>query len=214
MLIQRLVILGTRTLAIEVADLISEIPSYKVEAFVENVDREKTREKIEGIPILWIDEIAQLVHSHQAICALATTHRSHFVHQATTMGMSFTTIIHPSALLSLTARLGQGSIIARGANIGSHCGIGQHVLVGRGVLVGHHTNIADFVTVQMGANIAGACKIGHATYIGMSATVIDHISIGEHSVIGAGAVVTENIPSRVLAVGVPARIIKENIDGK
>jgi acetyltransferase-like isoleucine patch superfamily enzyme len=34
------------------------------------------------------------------------------------------------------------------------------------------------------------------------------------TVIGGGAVVTKNLPSRVLAVGVPAKVVKENIEGK
>ncbi len=56
--------------------------------------------------------------------------------------------------------------------------------------------------------------IGEATYIGMRAIVIDHITIGAHSVVGAGAVVTMDVPDHVLVVGMPARIVKENIAGK
>jgi acetyltransferase-like isoleucine patch superfamily enzyme len=48
----------------------------------------------------------------------------------------------------------------------------------------------------------------------MGAIVIDHITIGSHSVIGAGAVVTTDVPDHVLVVGMPARVVKENIPGK
>jgi serine acetyltransferase len=48
----------------------------------------------------------------------------------------------------------------------------------------------------------------------MGASVIDHINIGSHSVIGAGAVVIRDVPDHVLVVGVPARIVKEGIEGK
>ena len=67
---------------------------------------------------------------------------------------------------------------------------------------------------QTTANIAGACEIGSATYIGMGSVLIDHTKVGSHSVIGAGAVVLEDIPDNVLAVGVPARIVKRDISGK
>ena len=70
------------------------------------------------------------------------------------------------------------------------------------------------MTIQPGANVAGACHIGQATYIGMGAIVIDHITVGSHSVVGAGAVVTKDVPDNVVVVGVPARVVKENIAGK
>ena len=74
--------------------------------------------------------------------------------------------------------------------------------------------IIKAATIQPGANIAGACDIGIATYVGMGAVVIDQTQVGSHSVIGAGAVVIEQVPDHVLAVGVPAKIVKKNIPGK
>ncbi len=70
------------------------------------------------------------------------------------------------------------------------------------------------MTIQPGANIAGVCRIGQATYIGMGAVVLDHVKIGKHCVIGAGALVNKDVPDHVQVVGVPARIVKENIMGK
>jgi len=40
--------------------------------------------------------------------------------------------------------------------------------------------------------------------------VIEKISIGKGTIIGAGAVVTNDLPAGVTAVGVPAKVIKEN----
>ncbi len=53
--------------------------------------------------------------------------------------------------------------------------------------------------------MAASCRIG------MGAIVIDHINIGANSVVGAGAVVTKDVPANVQVVGMPARIVKENI---
>jgi acetyltransferase-like isoleucine patch superfamily enzyme len=88
------------------------------------------------------------------------------------------------------------------------------VIVNRGALIGHHTTVERFCSIQPGANVAGACKIGEATYVGMGAIILDHISLGSHVVVGAGAVVTRDVPDRVQVVGVPARIVKKNIEGK
>ena len=72
---RRLLILGTRTFAVEVADLASDVPDIIVDGFVENMDRDKVGTHLEQLPIHWIDDVATLADTHQAVCALSTTHR-------------------------------------------------------------------------------------------------------------------------------------------
>ncbi|UCB53368.1 MAG: acetyltransferase [Candidatus Zixiibacteriota bacterium] len=201
-------------MAVEVADFASEIPGFRLTGFVENMEKGKCDEKLEGLPILWVDDIADLADTHWAVCALSTTHRSRFTEQVANLGLQFATLVHPSPRISSKSSVGEGTIISPGVIVASHTHLGRHVLVNRGALVGHHTEIGDHVTVQPGANIAGACRIGQATYVGMGALVLDHIKIGAHSIVGAGAVVNKDVPDNVQVVGVPARIVKENISGR
>ncbi len=209
-----LLILGNRTLAVEIAYVASEIPGFEVTGFVENLETQRCQEKLEGLPIIWFEDLASFADTHWAVAGLATTHRSLFIEQVSAYGIRFATLVHPSARISSTSSLGEGTIISPGVIIASHSHLGRHVLVNRGALIGHHTEISDYVTIHPGANIAGSCHIGSATYIGMGAVVIDHLTIGAHSVVGAGAVVTRDVPDHVQVVGVPARIVKENIPGK
>lgn len=209
-----LLILGTRTFAEEVADLASAIPGMHVAGFVENMDRNRCGRPLGGLPVLWIDEIGRLASTHLGVCALSTTLRRRFVQQATDLGMRFATLIHPSSVISPHAQIGEGTVIGPGCVVASYTSLAAHVIVNRGVLIGHHTTIGPFCSLQPGANVAGACAVGEATYIGMGALVIDHISIGSHSVVGAGAVVVRDVPDRVQVLGMPARIVKENIPGK
>lgn len=51
--------------------------------------------------------------------------------------------------------------------------------------------------------------IGNGVWIGARVTVLDGVTIGDGAIIGAGAVVTESIPSRSIAVGIPARVIRQ-----
>jgi maltose O-acetyltransferase len=48
----------------------------------------------------------------------------------------------------------------------------------------------------------------------MGATLLDRISIGSHSVVAAGAVVTRDVPEKVQVQGVPARVVKEGVEGR
>jgi acetyltransferase EpsM len=209
-----LIILGTRTLAEEVADLVIDIPGFRVAAFVENEDPERCRETLEGLPILWVDDLAGLAASHWAVCALATTHRRRFTDQVAALGIPFAVLVHPFSRVSPSSSLGEGTIISAGVVIAAHTRIGSHVIVNRGVLIGHHTHIGSHVTLSPGANVAGKCHLGSSTYIGMGAMILDNLTIGSHAVVGAGAVVTRDVPDRVQVIGVPARIVKENIPGK
>jgi len=212
--IRPLLILGTGTLAVEIAEFVSDVPGIAPAGFIENMDRSRCRQSLADRPVYWVDELAGLAKTHCAICALATTHRSRFIEQAAAYNIPFETIVHPSAKISSKSTVGEGTIISPGVIIASHTQLGQHVFVNRGVLIGHHTKIGNYVTIQPGANIAGVCSIGNATYIGIGAVILDHISIGANAVIGAGAVVTKDVPDNVQVLGVPARIVKENIEGK
>lgn len=52
--------------------------------------------------------------------------------------------------------------------------------------------------------------IGEFTWVGAGATLLPGVSIGRHAIVGAGALVTRDVPSYALAVGVPARVIRED----
>lgn len=211
---QKLVILGAGSFAPEVIDVIEETRAFITTAFVESGDRSKTEQPLLGLPVVWIDEAAKFVSSHQAVCALGTTRRKEFIEQASQLGFSFATVIHPSVNISTTSSVGEGSLLSRGVIIAANAAIGKHVLINRGSLIGHHTTIGDYVTVSPGVNIAGYVTIGEGTYIGMGAIILDHINVGAHAVIGSGAVVVNDVPDRVQVMGVPARITKENIGKK
>lgn len=209
-----LLILGTRTFAVEVADLAATIPGVRVAGFVENMDRSRCEQPLEDLPVYWIDEVAALAGTHLAVCRLSTTHRSMFIEQAAQNGLRFATLVHPAATVSKRSEVGEGSILGPACVVGAHTTLGPHVIVNRGALIGHHTTIGRFCSIQPGANVAGACSIGEATYVGMGALVLDHVTIGSHAVVGAGAVVTRDVADHVQVMGIPARVVKTDIEGR
>jgi sugar O-acyltransferase (sialic acid O-acetyltransferase NeuD family) len=206
-----LLICGARSFSHDVADVIDDTPGLRVIGFVENEDRERCSEPHGGLPLYWVEEAPR---EAGFVCALATTHRSRFTGQMEELGFEARTVVHPTTHVSRQSRLGAGTLVLPGVVIAARSELGRHVVVSRGTLVGHHTRIGDHVSLMPGANVAGECRIGLASYIGMGAVVLDGITVGEHAVVGAGAVVTRDVPDRTQVVGVPARVVKEGIDGK
>jgi len=103
--------------------------------------------------------------------------------------------------------------------IGHHCIIGGHggLRVGKYTMISGLTYIVpanhlferqDIPYVLQGESRQGIV-IGNNVWIGAGCVILDGVSIGDNAVIGAGAVVSESIPANVLALGVPARVIRK-----
>ena len=87
--------------------------------------------------------------------------------------------------------------------------IGDNVMIGPNTLI---TTVGHPLTPKgRREHLAQASEIhiGDDVWIGGNVTILPGITIGNNVVIGAGAVVTKDIPDNSLAVGVPARVIRE-----
>jgi sugar O-acyltransferase (sialic acid O-acetyltransferase NeuD family) len=124
-------------------------------------------------------------------------------------GLSLPTLVSPSARVSPSATIGDGSVILPGAVINADARIGRFCIINTGAIVEHGVELGDGVHVCPRAVIAGDVKVGSHTWLGLGAMVIEKLTIGSRTMIGAGAVVVDNVPSDVVAYGVPARIRRQ-----
>jgi L-malate glycosyltransferase len=89
---------------------------------------------------------------------------------------------------------------------------GMGVVLHPRVKIGRNVFVSNGVTIGGRNEQVGVPRIGDSVFIATGAKVLGDITIGEGSVIGANAVVIRDVPPRSIAVGVPARISRENID--
>jgi sugar O-acyltransferase (sialic acid O-acetyltransferase NeuD family) len=125
-----------------------------------------------------------------------------------TLKTNYSKAIHPKAILSKTAHVGEGTVIMAGAILNADAKIGKHCIINTAAVIEHDCNIDNFVHVSPNASLAGGVCIGEGAHVGINATIIQNITIGKWATIGAGAVVITNVPDYAVVVGNPARIIK------
>jgi sugar O-acyltransferase (sialic acid O-acetyltransferase NeuD family) len=113
--------------------------------------------------------------------------------------------IHPSSIISGTARLGKSIMIGAGAVINAQSVIGNGVICNTGSIVEHECTIGEHSHIAPGAVLCGNVTVGNGTFVGANAVIREGITIGNNVTIGAGTVVTKNIADDCRIVGNPQR---------
>jgi acetyltransferase-like isoleucine patch superfamily enzyme len=110
--------------------------------------------------------------------------------------------------------------IGDGTRISGHCVISavEHVRIGRSVLLGRHVYIADHnhgtadpdlpILAQELEGIRPVV-IGDGAWLGQHSVILAGVSVGAGAVVGANSVVLDDVPARTVAVGAPARVVRE-----
>ena len=121
------------------------------------------------------------------------------------------TLIHPSSIISSSAKIEEGTVVMPNVVVNAKAYIGKCVILNSSCVVEHESIIGDFVHISPKVSIAGNVKIGNFTHIGIGSSIIQCLEIGKNSIIGAGSVVVKNIPDFKKAYGNPCKEIG-NID--
>lgn len=89
---------------------------------------------------------------------------------------------------------------------------------GMGVVIHERSRIGEDCIISQQVTIGGRAghinppRVGNRVYVGAGAKLIGDIDIGDECVIGTNSVVMQNVPNRSVVAGIPARVIKSNID--
>jgi len=204
---KRVVILGAGGHAKVVCDVLC-LSGYRVIGFLDD-DPLLGGSQLLGLPILGTTERVADLDVDAAIVGIGDNRlRQAFYERLRTQGVPLINAIHPSAVIARDVQLGSGLAVAANVVVNPGSRIGDNVILNTASSVDHDCLIEEHVHIAPGARLCGGVRVGRGTLIGVGACVIPYKTIGAEVVVGGGAVVTMDLPDRVTAVGVPARIIK------
>lgn len=135
--------------------------------------------------------------------------REHICAELTSNDIVLLTLIHPSAVVSTSAKIARGCVIMPQAVINSDSVLGEGVIVNSNATVEHDCEVGSFAHISPNAALAGEVTVGKRTHIGIGASVVQQIRIGDDVVVAAGSAVIDDVPDTVMVAGVPATIKKK-----
>lgn len=119
-------------------------------------------------------------------------------------------LLHPSALISRSAKLGKGVCIEAFVVLQPNTEIGSNTIIRHHSVVCHNTRVGAHSFIAAHSVIGAYLELEESVFVGLGAIAISGKvqRIGENSVIGAGAVLTKEVAPADVMAGNPARPIK------
>ena len=209
MAMQRVFVYGASGHGKVVADILLACHHPNFIGFID--DRIDLRETmVLGLPVLgggrWLQEEAGRTQVGVALGVGDNFVRRGLGEKCMQWGVELITAVHPTAVVSRSARVGSGTVVMAQAAINADARIGRGVIVNTLSVIEHDVEIGDFASVSPNASMGGASRLGPLSHLCLGASAIPGVNIGSGAIVGAGAVVVRNIPDGVVAFGVPARI--------
>jgi sugar O-acyltransferase (sialic acid O-acetyltransferase NeuD family) len=118
---------------------------------------------------------------------------------------NWTSLIHPSAVVSSSAKIGTNVFINANSTISVNSVISNNSLINRDVSIGHDVIIGEYCNLAPGVIVTGSASIKDDVFIGAGAVVINAVGVGKGATIAAGSLVVRNVHDARFVRGNPAR---------
>ena len=214
---RKIVIIGSGGLAREVEFLIEAINAEKLVyeflgylvSDLKKLGPYDSRKKILG-DFSWLDKQSEPINV--AIGIGNPMSRSNVVSNllGKKSNLIFPSLVHPSVIFDKNSvSVQQGVIICASNVLTVNIVLEEFSFINLSCTVGHEAHIGRCSVLNPSVSISGGVNIGDNVSIGTGTQILQYIKIGDNTIIGAGACVTKQLPSNVVAVGVPAKVIKK-----
>ena len=199
---KNIVVIGSGGVAAEIETYLADIntmskrPIMRIIGLLDDsIENYKSNAKKYGFSQPWLGTIDSYIYSksEEYILGFANIeHRSKAINKLIHKELSFATIIHPSAQIAKSAKIGKGNIVYPFCIIGPNSSIGDFNLITSYSFISHDCKVGDnnFLSTS---GLSGNVTIGNNNFFGIRATIIPSISIGSNNVIQAGMILDKHI---------------------
>ncbi|WP_145301973.1 DapH/DapD/GlmU-related protein [Crateriforma conspicua] len=202
-----LYIFGSHSTALEIAEAaLANSTTFNSAKFV--VPEKEYSDRDLQIPISDIATIKFSAHCGYILSMANQRVRRSCLSIAKSNGLTPSTVIHPTALISKTAQIGEGVYVGAHSIISVNAKIADHAMINFQVSVGHDASIESHATVNPGAKISGNCSIGARTLLGANSFVHQGRRVGEDCQVDALTHIDRDIADGMLCTSRNLKIVK------
>ena len=198
---------GRETLLVYIDSLKAVGKDYRDTVVFMVSDQNFTQAKVMGVPVIRQSEFD--VSQYRVVIAIGEPKTRKSVVAQLPQETEYTSLIHPTAVVSEWVDIGVGSIITAGVIVTCNIVLGKHTQLNLHTTIGHDCSIGDYFTTAPGAKISGICEFGQCVYFGTSAAVRQGVSICDDVTIGMGGVVVKNIDDPGVYIGNPLKKLEK-----
>ncbi len=209
---KRLIVLGAGNIGkigYEYAKLMKEYQTeWEIAGYLEFSEKEVAHDDTYPA-IIGTIETYQPKENDVFVCSYASVEeREKSVRILESKGGKFINVIHPSANILSSNKMGVGNIIGAFTTLSVNTTIGNHCVIQDHCNIGHDCIIGDFSHLYVGSIVSGVNTIGEKATVYTGSVIFPRLKVGDDSTIGAGSVVMRAVKSGTSVMGNPAKKIE------
>lgn len=210
---RKLLLLGASGFGREVLWVIDDIPpeqrDWEVVGFLDDdVDgaRADAADKGVALPVLGAIRDYQPREEEVFFCAIGGSRsRLRVGERLRRRGAEFVNLIHPSARVHPSARLGTGILLSPLITLGPGCSVGDFVVLNASANVGSDARVEPGCFLGARSDVMAGAYLERGAFLGSHATVHPEVRVGAFATVAIGSVVLRRVPAEATLLGVPAR---------
>lgn len=133
--------------------------------------------------------------------------RKIFIEAISKRGGTFANVIHKTAIIQKSARLGVGIVVLPWSTINANAIVGDHLLITLRSTISHDCTVGNNVCIMGDVSICGYVDIKDDSFMAVGSTALPHSKIGKNAYVGVASVVFKSVKDNQKAFGNPARSI-------
>lgn len=177
---------------------------FDLKGYLDDTPKGVLREDLLSMPRIGTIDGYEIQNDDVFICTIADPHaKEKIINKILDRGGKFINLIHKTAIIHGTVKIGIGNVIIPSVMIHDHATVGNFVTF-NGMNMGHDSEVGDFTSGMGGSGPAGFGKVGKRVYLATNAIVCPHAVVEDDAYVGVGSVVFKRVKKGKKVFGNPA----------